>query len=87
MCIDYSKLNKDTIKDHKPLPNMELILERFFNHSYLCFLDGYSGYSQMPISSDDQEKTTFTCAYGTYAYRLMPFGLCNAAETSQKMYP
>jgi hypothetical protein len=38
----------------------------------------------MPISSDDQEKTTFTCAYGTYVYRLMPFGLCNAAETSQK---
>jgi hypothetical protein len=84
MCIDYRKLNKDTIRDHKPLPNMERILERLSNHSYICFLDSYSGYSQIPISSDDQEKTTFTCPYGTYAYRLMPFGLCNAAASFQE---
>jgi hypothetical protein len=84
MRIDYRKLNKDTIKDHKPLPNMEQILKRLSNHSYFCFLDGYLGYSQIHISLDDQEKTTFTCLYGTYAYRLMPFGLCNAAATFQE---
>jgi hypothetical protein len=84
MCIDFRKLNKETRKDHKPLPFMEQILERLANNSYFCFLDGYSGYSQIAIQPEDQEKTTFTCPYGTYAYRLMPFGLCNAAATFQE---
>jgi hypothetical protein len=84
MCVDYRKLNKNTIKDHIPLANMERILERLSNNSYFCFLDGYSGYSQIAISPEDQEKTTFTCPYGTYAYKLMPFGLCNAAATFQE---
>ena len=63
---------------------MEQILERLTNNSYFCFFDGYSGYSQIAIQPDDQEKTTFTCPYGTYAYKLMPFGLCNAAATFQE---
>ena len=84
MCIDFRKINKDTLKDHKPLPFMEQILERLTNNSYFCFLDGYSGYSQIAIQPEDQEKTTFTCPYGTYAYKLMPFGLCNAAATFQE---
>src|SRR6185503_15081716 len=46
--------------------------------SIFCFLDGYSGYHQIPIHPDDQSKTAFTCPYGTYAYRHMSFGLCNA---------
>ena len=84
MCIDFRKINKDTFKDHKPLPFMEQILERLSNNSYFCFLDGYSGYSQIAIQPEDQEKTTFTCPYGTYAYKLMPFGLSNAATTFQE---
>ncbi|GJR87307.1 reverse transcriptase domain-containing protein [Tanacetum coccineum] len=50
----------------------------------LCFLDGFSGYFQIPIDPNDQEKTTFTCPYGTFAYRRMPFGLCNAPGTFQR---
>ena len=63
---------------------MDKILERLTNNSYFYFLDGYSGYSQISIQPEDQEKTTFTCPYGTYAYRLIPFGLCNAAATFQE---
>ena len=69
MCIDYRKLNKATKKDHFPLPFIDEMLERLAKHSYFCFLDGYSGYHKIPIHPDDQSKTTFTCPYGTYAYR------------------
>ena len=71
MCIDYRKLNKATRKDHFPLPFIDEMLERLANHSFFCFLDGYSGYHQIPIHPDDQSKTTFTCPYGTFAYRRM----------------
>jgi hypothetical protein len=65
MCIDYRKLNKVTKKDHFPLPFIDEMLERLANHAYFCFLDGYSGFMQIPIHPDDQHKTTFTCPYGT----------------------
>jgi hypothetical protein len=69
MCIDYRKLNKATRKDHFPLPFTDEMLERLANHSFFYYLDGYSGYHQILIHPDDQSKTTFTCPYGTFAYR------------------
>ncbi|GJR48127.1 reverse transcriptase domain-containing protein [Tanacetum coccineum] len=83
-CIDYRKLNEATRKDHFPLPFMDQMLERLAGNEYYCFLDGFSGYFQIPIDPRDQEKTTFTCPYGTFAYRRMPFGLCNASGTFQR---
>ncbi|CAA7021716.1 unnamed protein product [Microthlaspi erraticum] len=77
MCIDYRKLNSASRKDHFPLPFIDQMLERLANHPFYCFLDGYSGFFQIPIHPNDQEKTTFT-------YRRMPFGLCNAPATFQR---
>ncbi|WRX14111.1 Reverse transcriptase domain - like 10 [Theobroma cacao] len=84
VCMDYRKLNKATRKDHFPLPFIDQILDRLAGKKYYCFLDGYSGYNQIAIAPEDQEKTTFTCIYGTFAFRRMPFGLCNALATFQR---
>nr|GEX37995.1 reverse transcriptase domain-containing protein [Tanacetum cinerariifolium] len=84
VCIDYRKLNESTRKDHFPLPFIDQMLERLAGNQYYCFLDGFSGYFQIPIDPKDQEKTTFTCPYGTFAYRRMPFGLCNTPGTFQR---
>ncbi|KAK1695871.1 hypothetical protein QYE76_012568 [Lolium multiflorum] len=69
MCIDFRKVNKVTKKDHYPLPFIDQMLERLSKNTHFCFLDGYSGFSQIAVKAKDQEKTTFTCPYGTYAYR------------------
>ena len=53
-------------------------------HPHYYFIDGYSRYNQIAISLEDQEKTTFTCPYGTFAFRRMPFGMCNASATFQR---
>ena len=81
MCIDYRKLNLVTRKDHFPLPFLDQVLEILVGHAFYCFLDGYPGYNQIDISLDDQEKTTFTCPLGTFAFKRMPFGLRNAPAT------
>ncbi|GJU66876.1 reverse transcriptase domain-containing protein [Tanacetum coccineum] len=60
VCIDYRKLNEATRKDHFPLPFMDQMLERLAENEYYCFLDGFSGYFQIPIDPNNQEKTTFT---------------------------
>ena len=82
--MDYKKLNTAARKDHFPLPFIDQMSERLAGHAYYCFLYGYSGYNQIAIAPKDQEKTTFIYPYGTFTYRRMPFGLCNAPATFQK---
>ena len=84
VCIDYQKLNTATRKDHFPLPFIDQMLDRLAGHPHFCFLDEYSGYNQIVIALEDQEKTTFTCPYGTFAFRRMAFGLCNAFSSFQR---
>ncbi|KAL4318797.1 hypothetical protein GQ457_18G009310 [Hibiscus cannabinus] len=84
LCMDYRKLNKATRKDHFPLPFIDQMLHRLAGKQFYCFLDGYSGYNQIAIAPEDQSKMTFTCPYGTFAFRRMPFGLCNAPATFQR---
>src|SRR3954469_21592188 len=83
MCIDFRQLNKETRKDHYSLPFIDQMLERLSKNTHFCYLDGYSRFSQIHVNTVDQEKTTFTCPYGTYTYRCMPFCLCNAPATFQ----
>ena len=68
VCIDYWNLNAATKKDHLPLSFIDQILDRLACQTYFCFLDGYLGYNQIAIHPDDQEKTTFTSPFGTFAF-------------------
>ena len=68
VCIDYRKLNTATRKDHYPLPFIDQMVDKLVRHSHYYFLDGYSGYNQIVIALEDQEKSTFTCSYGTFAF-------------------
>nr|GEY28607.1 DNA-directed DNA polymerase [Tanacetum cinerariifolium] len=77
------KLNDATRKGHFSLPFMDQMLERLAENEFYCFLNGFSGYFKIPIDPQDQEKTIFTCPYGTFAYCRMTFGLCNAPGTFQ----
>ncbi|GJY34140.1 reverse transcriptase domain-containing protein [Tanacetum coccineum] len=81
----YTTINlNDERESHFPLPFIDQMLERLCGNEYYCFHDGFSGFFQIPIAPEDQEKTTFTCPFGTFAYRQMPFGLCNAPATFQR---
>ena len=70
-----------TKKDHFPLPFIDQMLDRLVGNEYFYFLDGYLRYNQITIALEDQEKTTFTCSYGIFDFRRMPFGLCNAPRS------
>jgi len=74
VCIDYRKLNAAICKDHFRLPFIDQMFKRLAGHEYYCFLNGYPGYNQIPIFLEDQEKTTFTCLFGTFAYRECHLG-------------
>jgi hypothetical protein len=83
ICVDYREINKETLRDHFPLPFIDQVLDALARKRYFSFLDGFSGYNQINIALEDQDKTTFTCPWGTCAYKVLPFGLCNAPTTFQ----
>ena len=85
ICVDYRELNKATQKYHFPLPFIDQVLDTLAGKKFFSFLDGFSGYNQIQIDPEDQDKTTFTCPWGTFSYRVLPFGLCNAPATFQRV--
>ena len=82
--IDFKNLNKVSLKDNYPLPKMDHILQRVVGSQRLSMLDGFSGYNQVLVHPEDQEKTLFTTPCGTFMYEKMPFGLMNAGATFQR---
>ena len=84
VCIDYRKLNKGIKKDHFPLPFMDQMLKRLAGTLHYCFVDAYSGYIQVPIALEDQEKTAFIYPFSTCTFRRKSFGLCNAPAAFQR---
>lgn len=84
MGIDYRIINLATRKDHFQLPLMDQMLERLSSKYFYCFLDGYLGYNQINVNSNNREKTSFICPFGFYAYRRMLFGLCNDPTIFQR---
>ncbi|KAH9686698.1 hypothetical protein KPL70_014461 [Citrus sinensis] len=87
VCIDFRKLNSLTRKDHFLIPFIDQMFERLAGKSHFCCLDGYSSFHQIPVAPEDRENTIFTCPLETFAYRRMPFGLCNAHATFQRCMP
>ncbi|RVW88856.1 Transposon Ty3-G Gag-Pol polyprotein [Vitis vinifera] len=85
VCVDFRDLNKASPKDDFPLPHIDLLVDGTAGHSMLSFMDGFSGYNQILMALEDMEKTTFITEWGTYCYRVMPFGLKNAGATYQEV--
>ena len=85
LCIDFTDINKACPKDSFPLPRIDHIVNATAGHELLHFMDAFSGYNQISMDPDDQEKTSFVTAQGTYCYRVMPFGLKNARATYQRL--
>jgi hypothetical protein len=84
MCVDYTDLNKHYPKDPFGLPRIDQVIDSTAGRDLLCFLDCYSGYHQIAIKEEDQEKTAFITPFGTYCYTTMSFGLKNASATYQR---
>lgn len=80
VCTDFRDLNKACLNDDFPLPNIDMIV----GHEMYSLMDGFFSYNQIKIALEDQEKTTFTCAWGTFYYTVMPFGLKNTDTTYQR---
>ncbi|KAG8490080.1 hypothetical protein CXB51_015364 [Gossypium anomalum] len=84
MCVDYRDLNKASPKDNFPLPHIDTLVDNTAGYSLFSFMDGFSGYNQIKMHSEDMEKTTFITLWGTFCYKVMPFGLKNAGATYQR---
>lgn len=81
ICVNYQELNKSIKKDQFSLPFIDQVLHGMAGNQFFSFLNGFNEYNQIHINPGDQDKTKFTCAWGNLAYRVLPFGLCNAPAT------
>ena len=84
VCVDFRDLNKASPKDDFPLLHIDMLVDSTAGHSMLSFMDGFFGYNQILMAPNDMEKTFFITEWGTYYYRVMPFGLKNAGATYQR---
>ena len=85
LCIDFTEINKACPKDSFPFPRIDLIVDATTGHKLLCFMDAFSGYNQISMDPDDQEKTSFVTAQGPYCYHVIPFGLKNVGATYHRL--
>jgi hypothetical protein len=85
VCADYTSLNKHCPKDHFLLPRIDQIIDSTVGCARLSFLDAYSGYNQIKLKKEDEEKIAFITPYGIFCYQVMPFGVKNAGATYQRM--
>ena len=85
MCVDFTDLNKACFKDSYPLPQVDVLVDSIARHRLLSFMDAFSGYNQIRMHEDDQEKTSFVTSQGLFCYRVMAFGLKNASATYQRL--
>ena len=85
MCVDFTDLNKACPKDSYPLPRIDTLVDSTARHKLLSFMDAFSGYNQIKMKEEDQEKTSFMTSQGLFCYKVMPFGLKNAWATYQRL--
>ena len=85
MCVDFTDLNKACPKDSFPLPRIDQLVDSTAGHKLLTFIDTFSGYNQINMDEEDQEKTAFITSQGLYCYKVMPFRLKNAGATYQRL--
>lgn len=85
MCVDFTDLNKACSKDSFPLPRIDQLVDSTSRHKLLTFMDAFSGYNQIKMAKEDQEKTALIISQGLYCYKVMPFGLKNAGVTYQRL--
>jgi hypothetical protein len=83
--MDFTSLNKACPKDPYLLPRIDQIVDSIAGCDLLCFLDAFSGYHQIKMAKEDEEKTTFIMPYGVYCYVCMPFGLKNMGATFRRL--
>ena len=85
MCVDFTDLNQACLKDSFPLPRIDQLVDSTAGHKLLTFMDAFSGYNQIQMAKEDQEKTAFITSQRLYCYKVMPFGLKNTGATYQKL--
>ena len=84
MFLNFKDLNKASLKDDFPLPHIDILVDNTARHALLSFMDDFSGYNQIKMAPEDMEKTSFITPWGTYCYKVMPFGLKNVGATYQR---
>jgi hypothetical protein len=85
MCIDFTDLNKACLMDPFPLPRIDQLVDSTSGFAYLSFMDAFSGYNQIMMHPDDEEKIVFITDQGLFCYKVMPFVLRNTEATYQRM--